>query len=71
MKILRVMFTDVVARSGIHGPLYYDAPVVLNSVICSGIESSIKECRLSGFNTVFICTAIATVQCESESMNIL
>ena len=57
-----------VVRSGTRRLIFYDAPVVLSGVTCTGTESSITECSLN-FVTGIVCDIIAITQCEGECMH--
>ena len=47
--------------------IFYDAPVVLNDVMCTGNEESILNCTETGYGVFDDCMSVAVAQCEGES----
>ena len=43
---------------------FYDAPVILNDVACSGSETNITQCTRAGYSNITDCIYIAVAQCE-------
>ena len=46
--------------------IFYDAPVVLNDVMCTGNEESILNCTETGYGVFDDCMLVAVAQCEGE-----
>ena len=46
--------------------MFYDAPVVLNDVMCTGNEESILSCTETGYGVFDDCMSVAVAQCEGE-----
>ena len=57
---------SAVPRSGGRRIIFYDAPVVLNDVMCTGNEESILNCTETGYGIFDDCTIVAVAQCEGE-----
>ena len=52
------------ARSGHRQKRHYDAPVVLNNILCTGNERSIMECSGATYGNFSQCSDVAVAQCE-------
>ena len=46
--------------------MLYDAPVILNDVMCTGNEESILNCTKTGYGVFDDCISVAVAQCEGE-----
>ena len=55
----------LVPRSAADELVYYDAPIVVTSVTCTGSEDAIVECS-KNYDPGQVCSRIAITQCECE-----
>ena len=60
------LFFSAVPRSASSIIMLYDAPVVLNDVMCTGNEESILNCTETGYGVFDDCMSVAVAQCEGE-----
>ena len=44
--------------------VFYDAPIILNDIICSGAEKSLTECPQTGNGNFDNCSLIAVAHCQ-------
>ena len=58
-------------RNASHRIIFYDAPVFLNDVMCTGNEESILNCTETGYGAFDDCMSVAVAQCEGEIAIIL
>ena len=55
----------------LHGrPVFYDAPVILDGIICIGFEELLTECDNSDYGEFAECSIIAAIYCEGDSITI-
>ena len=57
-------FSSTVPRRAQRKLQFYDAPVILNDVACTGSETNITQCTRAGYRSVTDCTDIAVAHCE-------
>ena len=59
-------YISAVPRSASRRIIFYDAPVVLNDVMCTGNEESILSCTETGYGVFDDCMSVAVAQCEGK-----
>ena len=48
--------------------IFYDAPVILNDITCTGSETNILNCTEDGYGFFTTCSHIAVAQCEGKML---
>ena len=54
------------ARGGARQLYFYDGPVFLNDVICTGDEVNVFNCSQDGYGMFTGCANIGVAQCEGK-----
>ena len=60
------LLISLVPRSASRRLIFYDAPVILNDIACTGSEMSIINCTEDGYGSFTTCRDIAVAQCEGK-----
>ena len=59
---------SLVPRSASRRLFFYDAPVILNDIACTGSEANILNCTEDGYGVFTTCSDIAVAQCEGKML---
>ena len=59
---------SLVPRSASRRLFFYDVPVILNDIACTGSEANILNCTEDGYGVFTTCSDIAVAQCEGKML---